>query len=169
MWRRFDWRTLSAVATLIFIVVYILLMTQASRTPTDHYGWADDGGLMTQASRAPTNRYGWADNEGLLWTAAVVEGRSEAEVIRGYGGDPDHPVGAMPFAATEPDLYRPVPLDLPANLIPAPIDEGKVYVQILTHGRYVVALENNGFAGADPTLARRLSQSGGRFSASIGT
>jgi hypothetical protein len=58
MWHRFDWRILSAVATLIFIVVYILLMTQASRTPMNHYGWADDGGLMTQASRAPTNRHG---------------------------------------------------------------------------------------------------------------
>jgi hypothetical protein len=68
-------------------------------------------------------------------------------VIREYGGDPDHPIGAMTFEAAFANLY----------------DEDLLLLRTLTHDRYVVALENNGWAGANAELASKLSQNGGRF------
>jgi hypothetical protein len=97
------------------------------------------------------DRYRWANEDhDLSWTVAAVEGRTEPEVIRAYGGDPDHPLGSMTFADT---------LDL------VPEEElGEWFViQTMTTGRHVVVLENNGWLGARPELAERVTAKGGKF------
>jgi hypothetical protein len=126
MRHRFGWRTLAAVAAIVFILPIVL--------------------VMTRTRGVSVSRYHWVEVKDFAWTAAVIEGRSEADIVRGYGGDPDHPVGVMPFAVAtseEIGVYS--------------------YVQTFTHDRYVVVLENNGWAGADPTLAREMSRNGGQF------
>lgn len=97
------------------------------------------------------DRYQWANEDyDLSWTVAAVEGRPEAEVIRAYGGDPNHPIGLMPFADTmalvsEEDLG----------------DYG--FIQTMATGRHVVVLENNGWLGSRPELAERVTADGGKF------
>ena len=76
MWRRLNWRIFAVVLVLVFIAFSLLLSLT--------------GGSM--------NRYDWANGMDP-WTASVIEGHSEAEVIRAYGGDPDHSIGTMSFAA----------------------------------------------------------------------
>jgi hypothetical protein len=122
--------------------------------------------LPTQDAMPVSSRYEWihecAGDLGAF-TVAVIEGCSESEVIRGYGGDPDHPIGAMTFEAAEPDLYGSLPPPLENCFVGVPADEAELLLRTLTHERYVVALENNGFAGVQAALARKLSRDGGRF------
>lgn len=93
-------------------------------------------------------RYEWVDKEyDLVWTVGVVEGRTEADVVRAYGGDPGQPAEAKVFEEAW------VPQD----------DFGDYFhVQTITHDRYVVALEPNGWVGSIPGIARRAS-AGGKF------
>lgn len=98
-------------------------------------------------------RYAWADDHGAgieSWTVAVVEGRSPDDVVRIYGGDPDKPVGERYFA----QLYY----------LQGDERRGyKFHLQVLTSGEHVVALENGGYTGNLPEIARRCSVDGGRF------
>ena len=90
------------------------------------------------------------DDDDLAWTVAVVGGRTKAEVVLAYGGDPERPIGSLRFDAT----FDLVPED----------DLGRYFfIQTLTDGDHVVVLENNGWAGADAGLACRVSRDGGTF------
>ncbi|MQA61612.1 MAG: hypothetical protein GEU86_08955 [Actinophytocola sp.] len=98
-------------------------------------------------------RYAWADDQGAgsieSWTVAVVEGMSAEDVVRIYGGDPDRVVGEYRFA----QLYY------------LQGDERSGYrfhLQVLARGDHVVALENHGYTGNLPEIARRCSADGGR-------
>jgi hypothetical protein len=97
------------------------------------------------------NKYAWAADVKLeAWTVAVIEGGTLPEALRIYGGDPDQPVGDLTFA--EVDELRP-PL----------ADHVDFYLQIFGHGGHIVAIENNGYSGSFPEIARRCTVGGGRF------
>ncbi|MCP2257261.1 hypothetical protein LX15_000946 [Streptoalloteichus tenebrarius] len=95
-------------------------------------------------------KYTWArDIE--AWTAAVIEGRTADEVIRAYGGEAGNPVGYYTFPEAG-DLQGPGGLE--------PL---RFHVQVLDTAGHVVAMENNGWTGSIPEIARRCSANGGRF------
>ncbi|MPZ80625.1 MAG: hypothetical protein GEV28_09605 [Actinophytocola sp.] len=96
-------------------------------------------------------KYGWVKDQQLeAWTVAVVEGRAIDEVLRIYGGDPAAPIGEVTFTGVD-ELRGPQ------------LDHLEFYLQVLTHNEHVVAIENNGWSGAFPEIARRCSADGGRF------
>jgi hypothetical protein len=98
-----------------------------------------------------TEKYQWADEDyDLALTVAVIDGCPEDEVVRAYGGDPSRPVGGMTFAET-------------FTLVPDEDFGDYFFVQTLNVGRFVVALENNGWAGTSTAVARHVSQDGGSF------
>lgn len=93
-------------------------------------------------------RYEWVDKEyDLVWTVGVVEGRTEADVVRAYGGNPSQPA--------EPRVFE-------EAWVPQEHFGDYFHIQTLTHVRYVVAIEPNGWIGSIPEIARRAS-TGGRF------
>lgn len=100
------------------------------------------------------DRYAWADDQGTgridSWTLAVVEGKSAEDVVRIYGGNPDKVVGERTFA----QLYY----------LQGDERSGyKFHLQVLGSGDHVVALENSGYTGNLPEIARKCSAGGGRF------
>jgi len=98
------------------------------------------------------DKYTWAADVTRLeaGTMAVIDGRNLPDVLRIYGGDPDAPVGELTFAGV--DEHRGPQLD-----------HLDFYVQMFMHGECVVAIENNGYSGSFPEIARRCSADGGRF------
>ena len=96
------------------------------------------------------DKYAWV-SEIEAWTVAVVTGRPADEVIRIYGGDPASPVGEHYFAQMP---------DLQGGGYP---DSLRFHLQILNPGNHVVAIENNGWSGSVPEIARRCSANGGKF------
>ncbi|MGQ0840852.1 DUF6461 domain-containing protein [Actinokineospora sp.] len=94
-------------------------------------------------------RYAWADEDtNLAWTLAVVTGRTTDEVIRAYGGDPGHPAETLPFTRAQVP-----PKELGAYSL----------LQVRQVGRFVVAVENNGWRGQVAEVAERASRSGGGY------
>ena len=91
--------------------------------------------------------YAWADEDpDLVLTLAVVSGTSERELVSVYGG-----------AGVEPTSMRFVDSWVTDD------DIGSwFYVQVVTDGDFTVALEQNGWVGDPPEIARRASR-GGRF------
>lgn len=94
-------------------------------------------------------KYSWA-NEIEAWTVAAVKGRTVDEVISIYGGDSADPIGTYHFAQMF-DLQG----DDPYNL--------KFHVQTFNRPPYVVVIENNGWSGSVPEIARRCSADDGQF------
>ncbi len=95
-------------------------------------------------------KYDWADDPGLdlALTVAVVERCARDRVIEVYGGQPMSPVGALTFDEA---------------LVPKS-DFGKYFqIQVLERDRHVMVVENNGWSGSVPEIARRASADGGRF------
>lgn len=78
----------------------------------------------------------------------MVEGKSADDLVRLYGGDPTQSIGSLTYDdATVPHE-----------------DFGKYFhLQIRACGPYVVAIENNGWTGNLPEIARRASVDDGRF------
>jgi hypothetical protein len=95
-------------------------------------------------------QYAWV-KEIEAWTVAVIEDRPADDVVRIYGGVPDKPVGEYLFAGMT---------DLQGDGV---FDELRHYVQVVNAGRFVVALENNGWTGSLPDIARRCSAGSGQF------
>lgn len=91
-------------------------------------------------------KYEWV-NGIEAWTVAVIKGRLPDEVVRIYGGDPAEPVGELTFAAV--DERRTLGGD-----------HIEFYLQVVPHGDVVVAVENDGYSGALPEIARRCSANG---------
>lgn len=97
-----------------------------------------------------TEKYAWVrDIE--AWTVAVIANRTAAEVVRIYGGDPAEPVGEYFFGEAA---------DLQGGGYP---DELRFHLQVFEHEGQVVALENNGWSGSIPEIARRCSAPEGHF------
>ena len=82
---------------------------------------------------------------------AVIQDRTAAEVVRIYGGNSDEPVGACFFGETA---------DLQGSGYP---DDLKFHLQVLEYDGHVIALENNGWSGSIPEIARRCSAPEGHF------
>jgi hypothetical protein len=93
--------------------------------------------------------YHWV-TEIEAWTVAVVEGVTRDHVLGVYGANPDRTVGDYLFAQL-PDLQGNDPYEL------------ALHVQVFEHGKYVVAIENNGWSGSHAEVARRCSVGLGRF------
>ncbi|MCT2581710.1 DUF6461 domain-containing protein [Actinophytocola gossypii] len=97
------------------------------------------------------DKYAWAADVALeAWTVAVVQGRSVEDVLLVYGADPAAPVGGLTFAGVD-ELRGPQ------------VDQLDLYVQVKSGAGHVVAIENNGWSGSLPEIARRCSASGHRF------
>jgi hypothetical protein len=88
-------------------------------------------------------RYAWIESERFdAFTLAVAQGVTEDALIRVYGGDPD----AGRLATFEESMGDP---------------DGSFFVQTLTVGGLVVAIENNGWTGNVAEIARRATTAGG--------
>src|SRR5690242_17633418 len=90
-------------------------------------------------------KYAWV-KEIEAWTVSVMRPRPVAEVLRIYGGDEAEPIGEVTFVDAERHRV---------------VDE--LFVQVLEFDEYTVTLENNGYSGALPEIARRCSAGGGWF------
>jgi hypothetical protein len=95
------------------------------------------------------DKYAWIQEyDTLAWTVAVVHGRTEPDVVAVYGGD-------------SADALEPRPFD---DVVVSDEDFGTwFYLQTVTTETAVVAIENNGWSGTVPEIARRASAGSGRF------
>ena len=82
---------------------------------------------------------------------AVVEGRTADDVLCIYGGDPNNSIGEFTFAQLSHMKGRGEPYPIEFNVILPYVDQ------------HVVAVENDGYSGSIPEIARRCSANGGRF------
>lgn len=94
-------------------------------------------------------KFAWV-HEIEAWTVAVIRGPAVDEVIRIYGGDPAEPVGALRFAELD-------------GLRDESDDAIRFHLQVAQHSKFVVVVENDGYSGAFPEIARRCSAHGGSF------
>lgn len=94
-------------------------------------------------------KYGWA-REIEAWTVAVIADKIAADVAAVYGAKGDSLVGDHNFGQLR-DLQGQDPLEL------------RHHVQIFEHDRHVVTVENNGWSGSHPEIARRSSTESGHF------
>lgn len=93
------------------------------------------------------DRYRWVQQLDVVMTFAVIQGRSVDEVVRIYGGDPARSQLMTTIEAED-----------------AGLDDGdNFYFQVFEHQDAVVALENNGWSGTVPEIARRASAGEGHF------
>ncbi|SDD98537.1 DUF6461 domain-containing protein [Actinokineospora iranica] len=109
---------------------------------------------MSRLSADLVRKYAWAEPLALelVWAVTVVEGSSLPTVVRAFGGDPSTPEGMLTFREAEREVRR------------SAKEFGEFFFfQVFTHGRYVVALENNGYSGVIPELGRRVTAAGGRY------
>lgn len=91
--------------------------------------------------------YQWVQQLDVVMTFAVIRGCSADEVVRIYGGDPKQRQLMTTVEAED-----------------AGLDDGDdFYFQVFEHQDAVVALENNGWSGTVPEIARRASADEGRF------
>ncbi|SDD70631.1 DUF6461 domain-containing protein [Actinokineospora iranica] len=95
------------------------------------------------------SKYGWVDTAyDLALTVAVIEGSTTDELVSVYGGKPGEPVGLLSFAESE----------VPEQ------DFGHYFtLRVRERGSHLIAVENNGWSGSVPEIARRASHNGGRF------
>ncbi|MFJ7498034.1 DUF6461 domain-containing protein [Streptomyces sp. NPDC097727] len=94
-------------------------------------------------------RYAWADaDEPDAYTFSVIAGKTENEVIRAFGGDPEAS-RLMTFAETVEEQA-------------AHLCEDYELLRVLTVDRRVIAIEW-GYHGSIPEIDRRTSSDGGEF------
>lgn len=94
------------------------------------------------------NRHAWADTAyDLSWTLAVIQGRAQDEVRAAYGAG--QTVSNLTFEQANDERTE-------------HLDEYGL-VQLTTQGKYVVAIEPNGWIGNAPEVARKLTSPTGLF------
>ncbi|MFT7837352.1 hypothetical protein Q5530_14485 [Saccharothrix sp. BKS2] len=91
--------------------------------------------------------YDWIEHQDVVLTFAVVKGSTVREVVRAYGGDPAQSrlmttLEAENAALDDPGFFR---------------------IQVSEHQEHVIALENNGWSGTVPGIARRACADGATF------
>ncbi|QQQ75475.1 hypothetical protein IOD16_30965 [Saccharothrix sp. 6-C] len=91
--------------------------------------------------------YDWIEHQDVVLTVAVIRHSTAQEVVRTYGGDPAQSQLMTTIEAEDAALD----------------DLGFFYVQVFEHEGRVIALENNGWSGTVPEIARRASQGGATF------
>ncbi|GGN19936.1 hypothetical protein GCM10011609_71350 [Lentzea pudingi] len=93
------------------------------------------------------DRYQWVQQLDVVMTFAVIRGRGADEVVRIYGGDPEQRQLMTTVEAED-----------------AGLDDGdEFYFQVFEHQDAVVAVENNGWSGTVPEIARCASAAEGHF------
>lgn len=96
-----------------------------------------------------TDKYSWIGQDyDLVWTVAVIDDVAGPEVLRAYGADPEQQPQMLTFRQAG---------------VPEEDFGTYFYLQLLSHAGRVVAIENNGWSGDVPEIARRATKSGGRF------
>jgi hypothetical protein len=95
-------------------------------------------------------RYRWAEQDGLVaLTISVVAGRTEEDVVSAFGGA-QAPRRIMTFRQIGDILATP--------------EAGSIHpMLVVSTGSCVVTIENTGYHGSIPEIARRASAGGGRF------
>jgi hypothetical protein len=104
-------------------------------------------------------RYGWLRGDERVrggelfesYTVSVVRGRTEDEVISGFGGDP----------AAEPQMLT-LAEAIEEESAHGGYADDYALLRVVSSGEYVVATEV-GYRGSIPEIARRLSADGGEF------
>ncbi|SDD22483.1 DUF6461 domain-containing protein [Actinokineospora iranica] len=99
-------------------------------------------------------KYAWAEPlaRELVWCVSVVEGCDAGHVVRTFGGNPNASVGELTFREAEERVRSTAG------------EFGEFFLfQIFATGRHVVAIENNGYSGSIPEIARRASVKNGRY------
>lgn len=91
--------------------------------------------------------YDWIEHQDVVMTFAVIQYSTVQEVVRVYGGDPAKSQLMTTVEAEDAALD----------------DPGHFYVQVFEHQGHVIALENNGWSGTVPEIARRASEGGASF------
>ncbi|MEV1116136.1 DUF6461 domain-containing protein [Actinosynnema sp. NPDC049800] len=91
--------------------------------------------------------YDWIEHQDVVMTFAVIQRSTVQEVVRVYGGDPAKSQLMTTIEAEDAALD----------------DRGCFYVQVFEHETSVIALENNGWSGTVPEIARRASAGGATF------
>ncbi|MCG8917424.1 DUF6461 domain-containing protein [Actinokineospora sp. PR83] len=94
-------------------------------------------------------KYDWV-REIEAWTVAVISDRTTADVAAVYGAREDSLLGDHSFGQLG-GLQGQDPLTL------------RHHVQVFEHDHHVVTVENNGWSGSHPEVARRCSTGGGHF------
>jgi hypothetical protein len=92
-------------------------------------------------------KYEWV-REIEAWTVTVIKNRPVDEVVQIFGGDPAEPLGDLTFAAMDERREQGSP-------------DIEFHLQVMRHGDVVVTMENDGYSGAFPEIARRCSAGGG--------
>ncbi|WP_433268977.1 DUF6461 domain-containing protein [Actinosynnema sp. CS-041913] len=91
--------------------------------------------------------YDWIEHQDVVLTFAVIQRSTTQEVVRVYGGDPVQSQLMTTIEAEDAALD----------------DPGFFYIQVFEHQEHVIALENNGWSGTIPEIARRVSADGATF------
>ena len=131
---------------------YRLIVWQAPAAPeivyqaTDRLGHRLRGEPKPAAVVMPEAAYRWLSESALCEAATVtiVTGMAVEDVIRAFGGDPDHPEPMTSIVDEQMEDH--------ATLIAS--------VAALDLGNAVVAVEDNGFQGSDGEILGRLSRQG---------
>jgi|SRR5262249_15329216 len=93
--------------------------------------------------------YRWADEaHDLAWTVAVISGRRADDVVTLYGADPGSPE-ELSFGEAEQERNE---------HLADPNSAERGLLQVLTRDGHVVVIEPNGWLGAEPQRARKISE-----------
>jgi hypothetical protein len=92
-------------------------------------------------------RYDWIQRLDVVLTLGITTKHTMDEVVSIYGGDPTRASLMTTLEAEDAALD----------------DEGHFYVQVFDYDTSVIALENNGWSGVVPEIARRAAADGGHF------
>ncbi|WP_026927087.1 DUF6461 domain-containing protein [Granulicoccus phenolivorans] len=106
------------------------------------------------------DKYAWAEQV-PAWTIAVVRGRSVADIVRNYGGDPT-PLGTWDKSGIL-EYQEAAPAYLSAEPRTTTTFEDGLLVQVIDAGDQVVTVEDNGFRASSAEIARECSAGGGHF------
>lgn len=98
---------------------------------------------------ALTGKYTWV-KEIEAWTVSVMRWRRIEEVVQIYGRGQAEPLGHLTF--TDVDQHR-----------GPDTSRIELFVQVFEYGEHTITLENNGWSGSCPEIARRCSAGGGTF------
>ncbi|GLZ41889.1 DUF6461 domain-containing protein [Actinokineospora sp. NBRC 105648] len=99
-------------------------------------------------------KYTWVEPlaRELVWCVSVVDGKSAGDVISVFGGDRSAAEGVMTVRQAEDVVQR------------TSAEFGEFFLcQVFQRGSHVIVLENNGYSGSIPELARRVSANGGKY------
>ncbi|WP_158840539.1 DUF6461 domain-containing protein [Saccharothrix deserti] len=91
--------------------------------------------------------YDWIEHQDVVLTFAVIQDSTTEDVVYVYGGDPARSQLMTTIEAEDAALD----------------DPGFFYIQVFEHQEHIIALENNGWSGTVPEIARRASAGDSTF------